>query len=152
MPKNFTKTYAERLNQLCRLEVREASCHDVIRPGQVLIAPGGLQTRLERKGIREVRLNVEEGPADARYRPCIDISLASVAECFPGRALGVILTGMGNDGREGVRAIKAKGGKVIVQDEESCVVYGMPKAVIEAGLSDKVVPLGNMAEEILNLI
>ncbi|MBI5599140.1 MAG: chemotaxis response regulator protein-glutamate methylesterase [Deltaproteobacteria bacterium] len=152
MPRNFTAPYAERLNGLCKLRVREAREGDVITPGEVLVAPGGTQTRLKRKGAIEVGLVMEDSPGDAIYKPSVDISLTSVAGCFPDRAVGVILTGMGSDGREGMRAIKKAGGKVVAQDEASCVVYGMPKAVVDAGLADKVAPLDAIAGEVLNMV
>ncbi|MCK5235510.1 MAG: chemotaxis response regulator protein-glutamate methylesterase, partial [Deltaproteobacteria bacterium] len=122
MPKNFTAHYAERLNRLCKVEVREAKNGDAITPGTVLIAPGGHQTRLRRRGALNVSLRIDDNPPDAQYKPSVDITLSSAAECYPGRTLGVILTGMGSDGREGVKAIKEGGGKVIAQDEASCVV------------------------------
>lgn len=152
MPHNFTSAYAERLNRLCNLKVKEASNGDTVLAGKVFIAPGGAQTRLKRAGAIEFRLTVEDDPPDAIYKPSVDIALLSAAECFPGRALGVILTGMGSDGREGIRAIKKTGGRAIAQDEASCVVYGMPKAVIDEGLVDKVVPLEMMPGEILNMV
>ena len=152
MPRGFTSSYAEKLNRLCNIKVKEAADGDIIRAGEAFIAPGGMQTTLKKKGALEVEISVETGPADAIYKPCVDISLLSVSECFPGRALGVIMTGMGADGREGIRKIKAEGGKTIAQDESSCVVYGMPKAVVDEGLADKVVPLEKMSGEIVNMV
>ncbi len=152
MPKNFTGPYAERLNGICELEVKEAACGDVMGPGGVFIAPGGRQTRLKRRGAIDVYLSVDDDPPDVIYKPSVDVSFVSVAACFPGRALGVIMTGMGQDGVEGIRAIKKTGGKVVAQDEASCVVYGMPKAVVAEGLADKVTPLDSMAGEIVNMV
>lgn len=152
MPKNFTGPYAERLNNICDIEVREASQNDIIKPGEALIAPGGIQTRLRRKGAIEVELIMEDTPFDAIYKPSVNITFLSVADCFPGRALGVILTGMGNDGMEGAKAIKGTGCRIVAQNEETCVVYGMPKAVIDQGIADKILPLEAVPGEILNMV
>lgn len=152
MPMSFTGPYAERLNNICGMEVREAKNGDVIKPATVLVAPGGLQTRLKRRGAIEVGLDMNDEPPDAVYKPCVDISFRTVAQCFPSRSIGVIMTGMGSDGREGVRAIKNAGGRAIAQNEETSVVYGMPKAVVDDGLVDKVVPLPEIAGEILNMV
>ncbi|MBI5328530.1 MAG: chemotaxis response regulator protein-glutamate methylesterase [Deltaproteobacteria bacterium] len=152
MPVNFTGPYAERLNSICNIEVKEASNGDTIKAGRAIVAPGGVQTRLKRKNAIEVVLSMDNNSGDSIYKPSVDISFLSVAECFPGRALGVIMTGMGSDGREGIRAIKKTGGKSIAQDEASCVVYGMPKAVVDEGLADKVVALDEMAGAIVNMV
>jgi len=152
MPANFTGHYAERLNRSCQVEVREAKDGDPITKGTVYIAPGGHQTRLRRRGALNVAIKIDNSPAEAHYRPCVDITLTSAAESYPGRTLGVILTGMGSDGREGVRAIKAGGGRSIAQDEASCIVYGMPKMVADEGLADKVVSIEKIAGEMLNMV
>ncbi len=152
MPRNFTEPYAERLNHFSHLSVKHAEDGDIIKAGVVYVAPGGYQMRVVKKNALETRLVVEAGPADAIYRPSVDISFKSVAESLPGRAIGVILTGMGNDGMQGMKAIKATGGKTLAQDEESCVVYGMPKAVIDEKIQDKIVSLDNMAGEIVNMV
>lgn len=152
MPQNFTGHYAERLNRNCKVEVREAKDGDTITKGTVLIAPGGSQTRLRRRGALNVAVKIDNSPADAHYRPCVDITLSSAAECYPGRILGVILTGMGSDGREGIRAIKGGGGRSIAQNEASCIVYGMPKVVVDEGLADKVVSIEQVAGEMLNMV
>ncbi|MBZ0219269.1 MAG: chemotaxis response regulator protein-glutamate methylesterase [Candidatus Methylomirabilis sp.] len=152
MPRMFTGAFAERMNEVCKLPVKEAENGESVGFGKVFISPGGLQTRVRRKGLTEFFFQVDNEPRDAMYRPSIDISMSSVAESYPGRSLGVILTGMGSDGREGMRLIKEKGGKTIAQDEHTCTVYGMPKSVIEAGLADKVVPLELIAAEIINMI
>lgn len=152
MPKAFTGAFAERLNELCKLDVKEAENGETVRSGQVFVCPGGLQTRIRRKNLTDFYLNIGDEPRDALYRPCIDVSMSSVAENYPGRSLGVILTGMGHDGKEGMRLIREKGGKTLAQSEETCTVYGMPKAVIDAGLADKIVPLDLIAAEIVNMI
>ncbi|MBI5233624.1 MAG: chemotaxis response regulator protein-glutamate methylesterase [Deltaproteobacteria bacterium] len=152
MPASFTGAYAERLNSLCGMEVKEAKNGDQPGPGLVLVAPGGHQMRVRKIGAIETRIQIDDTPSDALYKPCVDVSFLSVAECYPARALGVILTGMGKDGFEGTKAIKQSGGPILVQDESSCVVYGMPKAVVDGGLYDKVVSLSSMAGEIMNLV
>ena len=152
MPKAFTGAFAQRLNELSELSVKEAEEGERIRPGNVFLAPGGAQTRIRRRGLTDCYIEISDVPGDSIYKPSVDISLESVANCYPGRSMGVILTGMGHDGREGMRVIKEKGGKTIAQNEETCTVYGMPRAVAEAGLADKVVPLDRIASEIINMI
>lgn len=152
MPKAFTGAFAERLNELCRLPVKEAENGERVRPGQVLLSPGGSQTKIRRKGLTDFYVQIDDEPRGALYKPSVDVCMSSVAECYPGRSMGVILTGMGHDGREGMRMIKEKGGKTLAQNEETCTVYGMPKAVIDAGLADKVAPLDKIAAEIVNMI
>ncbi len=151
MPPNFTKAFAERLDQLSQISVKEAEEGESLKPGIVYIAPGRGHMRIKRKGI-ETYVNISEDKEEFIYRPSVDILMSSVAECFPGRTLGVILTGMGTDGAQGCRKIKETGGRVFAQSEDTCVVYGMPKAVVEAGLADKVVPLEEMAGEIINAV
>ncbi len=152
MPGQFTTAFSERLNGVCKMSVSEASDGLEVMPGHVLICPGGLQTRYVRKGAAEVRVHINNEPARSLYKPSANESITSVASCFNGRAMGVILTGMGDDGMLGMREIKRHGGKTLVQSEESCTVYGMPKAVIDDGLADKVVSLDMIAAEIVNMI
>ncbi len=152
MPGQFTTAFAQRLDGICSMHVREARDGDVVAPGRVLVCPGGLQTRYRRRGAAEVHVVVDNEPPDALYRPSVNVAVSSVAEAFNGRALGVILTGMGDDGRLGMREIKKKGGKTLVQSEETCTVYGMPRAVIDDGMADKVVPLEKIAAEIVNMV
>jgi two-component system chemotaxis response regulator CheB len=151
MPPNFTKPFAERLDQLSQLSVKEAEEGETIKPGIVYIAPGRGHMRLKRRGI-ETLVNISDDKEEFIYRPSVDALMLSVADCFPGRSLGVILTGMGNDGAKGCKKIKENGGRIFAQNEESCVVYGMPRAVIEAGIADKVVSLEEMAGEIINAV
>ena len=152
MPKTFTKPFAERLNNICSLEVREAVDGDEIKPGRVLVAPGGSQFRVVKKTITSnvVKLspNVENHP----HAPSADIMLQSVAALYAERSIGVILTGMGHDGLEGMKAIKAAKGRTVAQNEGSCVVYGMPKAVVDAGCAEKVVALNKVVGEIMNMV
>lgn len=152
MPPNFTGPFAERLNQLCKLEVREAKEGDVLKPGLILLAPGGGHMRVSRKRGIETTVTISEDRENFIYRPSVDALMASVAEVFPGRALGVILTGMGNDGMKGMIELKKTGGRIFAQNEESCIVYGMPKAVVDAGIADKVLALEEIAGEIVNSV
>jgi len=152
MPPNFTGPFAERLNQLCKLEVREAKEDDVLNPSLILIAPGRGHMRVSRKRGIETTVTISEDRENFIYRPSVDALMASVAEFFPGRALGVILTGMGNDGMKGMIELKKTGGRIFAQNEESCVVYGMPKAVVDAGIADKVLPIEEIAGEIVNSV
>jgi two-component system chemotaxis response regulator CheB len=152
MPKSFTKPFAERLNNICALEVREAADGEEVKPGRVLIAPGGSQFRVAKRSITStiVKLspNVEKHP----HAPSVDIMLQSVASIYGERSIGVILTGMGHDGLEGMRAIKAAKGRTVAQDEATSVVYGMPKAVADAGCAEKVVGLSKVIGEIMNMV
>ncbi len=152
MPPNFTGPFAERLNGLCRVKVTEARNGDTVGPGRVLIAPGGAHMRVMRKGAINAVVSITPDSGESIYKPSVDILMLSVAESFPGRTLGVILTGMGDDGLRGMTKIKQDGGKTIAQDEESCIVYGMPKAVVNAGVADKVVPVEEIAGEIINSV
>ncbi len=152
MPPNFTGPFAERLNQLSQIEVREAVEGEPLKPGVALIAPGRGHMRVKRVRGIETIISISENREEFIYRPSVDALMASVAEYFPGRALGVILTGMGNDGLKGMLSMKKTGGRIFAQDEESCVVYGMPKAVVDAGIADKVLSLDEMAGEIINSV
>lgn len=152
MPGAFTGAFAERLNEISALTVKEASTGDKVLPGRVLLTPGGRQTRIRKRGLMDFYVEVSDEPKDSLYKPCVDIAMKSVAECYPGRSLGVILTGMGHDGLEGMRLIKERGGKTLAQNEQTCTVYGMPKAVVDAGIADKTAPLDMIAAEILNMI
>lgn len=143
MPASFTPAFAQRLNQLCQIEVREAADGDSLRPGLALLAPGGKQMLVEKGKVRVI-----DSEPGQHYKPCVDITFESVARAYPGRALGIILTGMGADGREGCRAMKATGCPIWSQDEASSVVYGMPAAVAEAGLSDAILPLDRIGPEL----
>jgi two-component system chemotaxis response regulator CheB len=153
MPPNFTKPFAERLNQLSHITVKEAEEGEPLRNGVAYIAPGSGHMRVVRtKGI-ETNIHISSSLEEEYiYKPSVDALMLSVAEFFPGRAAGVILTGMGNDGLKGLIALKKTGGRVFAQNEETCVVYGMPRAVIEAGIADKILPLEEIAGEIINSV
>jgi len=152
MPPAFTKPFAERLNQLSEITVKEAEEGEPLRPGIALIAPGRGNMKVVRKRGIETVVTITENKEEFQYRPSVDALMLSVAEYFPGRALGVIMTGMGNDGLKGLIAIKKTGGRVFAQNEETCIVYGMPKAVVDAGIADKVLPLEELAGEIINSV
>jgi len=152
MPPNFTGPFAERLDQLSQITVREAREGDVLKPGLAFIAPGSGHMRVSRPRGLETVVTISDAKEDFIYRPSVDALMASVAEFFPGRALGVILTGMGNDGAKGMQAMKKTGSRIFAQDEDSCVVYGMPKAVVDAGIADKVLSIEEMAGEIVNAV
>ncbi len=140
MPGSFTPAFAQRLNQLCAITVKEAEDGDVLQPATALLAPGGKQMLLESRGGRQIVRVIDSEPGQT-YKPSVDITFNSIAKVFPAQTLAVILTGMGADGREGCRSLKGGGSVVWSQDEASCVVYGMPSAVAEAGLSDRILAL-----------
>lgn len=148
MPAAFTPSFAKRLNELSPLEVKEAESFDKIKEGHVFIAPGGKHLKIKQKG-GWIEVIVSEEPKDAIYKPSASILLESIAKEVGRRGLGVILTGMGSDGLEGAKLLKEKGGRVIAQSKETCVVYGMPKAVVEAGIADEIVDLQEMPTAIV---
>ncbi len=150
MPPGFTRPFAERLNKFTSLRVREAGDRDLVRPGHVYIAPGGKNLSVKRRGA-EVFTHLSEKNAQDRYIPSVDTLLQSAAEAYGPRCISVILTGMGDDGREGVRAVKARGGFSIAESEETSVIYGMPKKVILTGMVDQVLPLWKISEAIIDL-
>ncbi len=151
MPEKFTASFARRLNDLCEMEVREASGNDRVIPGRVLIAPGGRHMRLKRSGAR-YHIEVVDGPLVSRHRPSVDVLFRSVAKVAGRNALGVIMTGMGDDGADGLLEMKRVGAHTLAQDEASCVVFGMPKEAIARGAVDEVVPLSELAGRILRRI
>ncbi|TAN44303.1 MAG: chemotaxis response regulator protein-glutamate methylesterase [Nitrospirae bacterium] len=152
MPANFTGPFAERLNQLSEITVKEAAEGDVLKGGVAYVAPGKGHMRVRRPRGLETVISISEAKEDYIYRPSVDALMLSVAELFPGRALGVILTGMGNDGAKGIAEMKRTGARIFAQNEESCVVYGMPKAVVDAGTADKILSLEEIAGEIINAV
>jgi len=148
MPASFTGPFAQRLNQMCAISVKEAADGDVLAAGHALLAPGGKQMVIEQRVSGQVAVRIRESEPGQNYRPSVDTTFTSVARIFPGKTLALVLTGMGADGREGARALKQGGSSVWAQDEKSCVVYGMPAAVAEAGLADQVLPLTSIGPEI----
>lgn len=147
MPEQFTRSFAERLNDTCRVTVQEASNGDSLIRGHVLIAPGNYHTLLKRSGARYY-LEVKEGPMVNRHRPSVDVLFRSVARYAGRNAVGIILTGMGRDGAAGLLEMKQSGARTIAQDEKSSVVYGMPKEAVQLNAVDKILPLQDMAKYI----
>ena len=147
MPPGFTKSLANRLNQLSELDIIEAQDGMSVSPGMVLLAPGDYHVTVDQDG--KIILNQE--PHECGVRPSANVTMESIAKVYGRSCLGVVLTGMGNDGTRGAALIKAFGGKVIAEDESTCSVYGMPASVIEAGLVDQVIPLPKIAPEIIKL-
>ncbi len=149
MPKAFTGPYADRLNAKCSMAIREAVDGDILKPGLALVAPGGMHTTLLRQGNNVVvKIQPTSSYPQYVYIPSIDLMLSSMAEATNGSMLGVILTGMGNDGFKGMQALKQKGGVTIAQDEATSTIYGMPKACVDGGVADEVLPLGQIGYEI----
>ena len=148
MPASFTPAFAERLNKLCRIDVRQAEDGDVLRPGLALLAPGGKQMMIENRG-GQARVRILPGDERLNYKPCVDVTFGSLARSFPGKTLGVILTGMGSDGKEGCRMMKQSGSDIWSQDEKSSVIYGMPMAVAKAGLTDEVLALDEVGPRLV---
>jgi two-component system chemotaxis response regulator CheB len=151
MPSAFTRLLAERLNMASPLEVREAADQMVVEPGQVIVAPGDRHLKVRRLG-HEVKCLLDSGPHVNSCRPSADVLFRSAAEAYGGGVVAVVLTGMGADGRGGAEAVKAKGGYSIVQDQKTSVVWGMPGAVAEAGLADRILPLDEIAPELIRLV
>ena len=152
MPVGYTELYAQRLNEMCVLSVSEAREGDALLPGHVLIAPAGRHLTVRRNEKDAVVAHLDARPFDTLHRPSVDVLFRSAADTFGNRVLGVVMTGMGNDGKEGAAYIKSKGGSIFAEAEESCVVYGMPRAVIEAKLADRVVPLERMHDTIIEVM
>ena len=149
MPARFTTAFANRLNKDCPMKVSEASHNEIIEPGHVYIAPAGRHLTLRRNATGQVLTYLDVRPLDTPHRPSVDTLFQSAADVYGARVLGIVMTGMGSDGREGAAWIKAKGGMVLTESEASCVVYGMPRSIVEAGLSDGEVLLDRMADAVL---
>jgi two-component system chemotaxis response regulator CheB len=148
MPEHFTAAFAKRLNGLCAIEVKEAADGDAVVPGRALIAPGSRHLLLQRTGAR-YHVAVKDGPLVSRHRPSVDVLFRSAAQCAGRNATGIIMTGMGDDGATGLLEMRKLGAMTIAQDEESCVVFGMPKEAIDRGAAVKVVPLSQIHVEIM---
>jgi two-component system chemotaxis response regulator CheB len=147
MPERFTTSFAKRLDSLCAMEVKEAEHGDTVLRGRVLIAPGNFHTMIERSGAR-YHVSVKPGPLVSRHRPSVDVLFRSAARNVGPNAVGVIMTGMGDDGARGMEEMKTAGAFTIAQDEATCVVFGMPKEAIDRHCVDRVLPLGRIAGEI----
>ena len=148
MPEKFTAGFAARLNSVCEMTVKEAETNDSVIRGQVLIAPGNRHLLLKRSGARYY-VEVKDGPLVNRHRPSVDVLFRSAARYAGRNAVGVIMTGMGDDGARGMLEMKQSGAHTMAQDEASCVVFGMPGEAIKAGGVDRVLPLGKLGEEVL---
>jgi len=146
MPGSFTKAFAERLNKISALTVSEAQNGDRLKPGHVYVAPGGMQLMIDRRNGGSI--HIHESDERISYRPSVDIALASAAKHYGRNALAIILTGMGSDGKEGALLLKQVGGTIWAQDEASCVIYGMPMAVVKAGLVESILPLDDIGPKI----
>jgi two-component system, chemotaxis family, protein-glutamate methylesterase/glutaminase len=146
MPPKFTKSLADRLNSMSELEVKEAEDKEQVRAGVVYVAPGGLHMTVDRNNLGTFFVTTSKEPSTSLHRPSVDVMMDSVVDGYGKSTLGVIMTGMGKDGLEGIRKLKQTGGYCLAQDEESSVVYGMPKAVTEAGFADVIAPLDKISE------
>mgnify|MGYP002859263079 FL=1 len=148
MPPKFTKSLAERLNGLSEVDVKEAEDKEIVRGGVVYIAPGGFHMTVNKTNNNQSMISISDTPSDTLHRPSVDIMMNSVIKVYNKYALGVIMTGMGRDGADAIKELKMIGGYSIAQDEDSCVVYGMPKAVVDAGYADLVLPLDSISNAI----
>jgi two-component system chemotaxis response regulator CheB len=144
--------YAQRLNEISPLDVVEVGEGDILRPGVVWLAPAGRHLTFVTSRGSAVQAHLDLRPQEAQHRPSVDVLFSSAADVFGSRVLGVVMTGMGHDGLLGAATIKAQGGRIITEAESSCVVYGMPRAVAEASLSDRVATLDDMADAIAEMI
>ncbi len=151
MPEKFTQMFASRLNDLCRIDVREARDGDDVLPGRALVAPGGRQMLVRQRG-GGFFVEVNDGPVVNRHKPSVDVLFDSVAQAAGKNAVGVIMTGMGDDGARGMDAMHRAGARTLAQDEASCVVYGMPREAVRLGGVDQIVPLEIIAHEIMLLV
>ena len=148
MPEKFTEAFANRLDGLCQIEVREAGNGDRVVPGRALIAPGGRHMLLKRSGA-QYHVEVLDGPLVNRHRPSVDVLFRSAAKCAGANALGIIMTGMGDDGARGLKEMREAGARTLGQDETSCVVYGMPKEAMKLGAVERELPLADIPQAIL---
>ena len=151
MPPMFTRLLAERLEGVGKLKVQEAAQGSTVEPGKALVAPGDYHMRVGRNGLKTTVM-LDQSPPENSCRPAVDVLFRSVSEVYGGQAIGVILTGMGQDGLRGSQALKACGASILAQDEQSSVVWGMPGAVAGAGLADCVLPLKDVVPEILRRV
>ena len=149
MPERFTAMFAERLNGLCQIEVREGKDGDRVRPGLALIAPGGRHMMVKRSGA-QYYVEVKDGPLVNRHKPSVDVLFRSVAQSAGRNALGIIMTGMGDDGARGLKEMRDTGSPTIAEDESTCVVFGMPKEAIRLGGAARVAPLDEIPKEIID--
>ncbi len=151
MPATFTPAFAKRLDQLCKITVKEASDGDALQPGVALLAPGGKQMLIE-GSAGNARVRVIESEPSLTYKPSVDVTFRSANKVYGGKTLAIVLTGMGADGREGARMLKQSGAEIWAQDEASCVVYGMPAAIVDAGLADRVMDIHDFTQAIVKRV
>ena len=152
MPPNFTKSLSDRLNNMSGVKVKEAENNEIAENGTIYIAPGGMHMKVFKNGMPQIQIKISEQPDTTLHKPSVDVMMESVIDVFGKGTLGVIMTGMGKDGLEGIRKLKDLGGYAMAQDEDSCVVYGMPKAIVDAGFADAVVPLEKIASTINSVL
>jgi two-component system chemotaxis response regulator CheB len=152
MPVGYTELFAQALDKVSALSVAEAREGEPLRPGTALLAPAGYHLTFARRADQQVVTRLSLRPTELVHRPSVDVLFRSAAEVYGDRTVAVVLTGMGSDGTEGASWIKSQGGRVFTEDQETCVVYGMPRSVVEAGLSDGAVPLGRIADTIIEAI
>lgn len=152
MPKAFTGSFAERLSSISHIKVIEAAGGEIIKPGVAYLSPGDKHLSIVESGREGMAISLSNEPKDLINRPSVSVMMESVAKLYPGKSMGVILTGMGSDGLLGMKKIKETGGRTIAQDEATCVVYGMPKAVVDAGIADIVLPIYKIGDEIIKEI
>ncbi len=151
MPVGFTKMFADRLNNICEMEVKEAEDGDQIIPGRILLAPGARHMKVFKRG-NTYHVKIFDDELVNGHRPSVEVMMQSVAEIYGKRSVGVMLTGMGGDGADGMKAMHDRGARTVAQDEETCVVFGMPKVAWEKGGVDKLMPLQNIADEVIKLV
>ena len=150
MPVGYTGPFAEKLAEISALAIKEAYAGCPVLPQQALLAPAGRHLSFKRDAAGGVKVHLAHRPLDKPHKPSVDVMFQSAAEIYGPRVLGVVMTGMGNDGTQGAAWIKAQGGMILTESEESCIIYGMPRCVVESGLSDGHAPLASLAEEINN--
>jgi two-component system chemotaxis response regulator CheB len=151
MPGSFTGAFAKRLDQLCKIKVKEAVDGDVLQPGVALLAPGGKQMLIESRGDT-LRVRIQESEPGQNYKPCVDVTFSSIAKVAPGKTLAIVLTGMGADGRDGAKLLKQGGSTIWAQDEATSVIYGMPMAIAQAGIADRILPLQDVATQMITAV
>jgi two-component system chemotaxis response regulator CheB len=152
MPVGYTELYAQKLAEISQMDVAEASEGAEFRPGLALLAPAGRHMTFRRSANGTIRAHLDLQPSDTIHRPSVDVLFKSAAEVYGERVLGLVMTGMGSDGQQGAAWIKARGGIIFTEAEESCIVYGMPRSVVEAGLSDRSIPLARLAQSLVEMM
>ena len=152
MPAGFTTSFAQRLNEISQVQVKEAKDGEPVEPDTVYLAPGNYHMRVHLPGNNRLQIALNQDPPVWGVRPSVDVTMDSLSRLFTKNLLGIILTGMGHDGTQGCKMIKEYNGYVVVQDKETSLIFGMPKSVIESGIVDQVIPLNNIIDSIINFI